>query len=150
MPVKRILVVDDNAELVKALQIRLTQKHYEVLVAFDGREGLQKAKKHKPDLIILDIVIPKMEGGSVAAALKEDRATRDIPVIFLTGLAGGLTETPEGRLRGGNVFLGKPFDTEELMSMVEDLLEVWIGQYAVLLHILIPLVVLHNLIQQQV
>jgi DNA-binding response OmpR family regulator len=124
MPGKRILVVDDDAELVKALQIRLERANYEVSVASDGQEGLQKARKQKPDLIILDIVIPKMEGDSVAAALKENRATRDIPIIFLTCLAEGLTEKPDGRLRGGNFFLGKPFDTEELMTMVGDLLEV--------------------------
>ena len=124
MPAKRILVVDDDAELVKALQIRLKHENYEVSVASDGQEGLQKAKKQKPDLIILDIVIPKMEGGAVAAALKETKETRDIPIIFLTGLANGLTENPEGRFRGGNIFLGKPFDTDELMSMVESLLQV--------------------------
>ena len=82
MPVKRILVVDDEAELVKALQIRLKQENYEVLVAYDGKEGLQKAQECKPDLIILDILIPKMEGDSVAAALKEEKETRDIPIIF--------------------------------------------------------------------
>lgn len=131
MDKKRILVVDDEAELVKALQIRLKQENYEVLVAYDGKEGLRKAQKYKPDLIILDILIPKMEGDSVAAALKEDKGTRDIPIIFLTCLAEGLAEKPEGcslelaveeRFRGGNFFLGKPFDTKELMSMVESLL----------------------------
>ncbi len=122
MPLKRILVVDDEVELVKALQIRLKQENYEVLVAYDGEEGLQKAQKDKPDLIILDILIPKMEGNSVAIALKGDKETRDIPIIFLTCLAEGLTEKPEGRFRGGNFFLGKPFDTEELMSMVKSLL----------------------------
>jgi len=122
MPAKKILVVDNEVELVKALEIRLKQENYEVLVAYDGKEALQKAQKYKPDLIILDILIPKMQGDSVAAALKEDKETRDIPIIFLTCLAEGLTEKPEGRFRGGNYFLGKPFDTEDLMSMVKSLL----------------------------
>ncbi len=122
MDKKRILVVDDEPELVKALQIRLKQDDYEVLVAYDGEEGLQKAQQYKPDLIILDILIPKIEGSSVAAALKEDKETRDIPIIFLTCLAKGVTEKPEERFRGGNFFLGKPFDTNELMSMVKSLL----------------------------
>jgi len=62
MPKKKILVVDDETELVQAVQIRLEQAEYEVLTAYDGEEGFLKAKQYKPDLIILDILMPHMEG----------------------------------------------------------------------------------------
>lgn len=120
---KRILVVDDEPELVKAMQIRLEQENYEVLVAYDGEEGLQKAQEYKPDLIILDILMPKMGGDVAGALLKKNKETSDIPILFLTALAEGLTEKSEDRFRGGNFFLGKPFDTNELMSMVKSLLK---------------------------
>src|SRR4030042_1102188 len=70
---KKILVVDDETELVQAVQIRLEQAKYKVLTAYDGEEGFQKAKKYKPDLIILDILMPHMGGDSMAAALKEKK-----------------------------------------------------------------------------
>jgi len=122
MPKKKILVVDDETELVQAVQIRLEQAKYKVLTAYDGKEGFQKAKKYKPDLIILDILMPHMGGDSMAAALKEDKESRNIPIIFLTCLAGGSTGEHKGTLKGGNRFLSKPFDHEELVSMVKALL----------------------------
>ena len=119
---KKILVVDDETELVQAVQIRLEQAKYKVLTAYDGKEGFQKAKKYKPDLIILDILMPHMGGDAMAAALKEDAESRNIPIIFLTCLAGGSTGEHKGTLKGGNRFLSKPFDHEELVSMVKALL----------------------------
>jgi len=123
MPKKKILVVDDETELVQAVQIRLEQADYEVLAAYDGEEGFQKVKQYRPDLIILDILMPHMGGDSMAAALKEDEGSRNIPIIFLTCLAGGSTGKHKGTLKGGNRFLSKPFDHEELLSMVKALLK---------------------------
>lgn len=72
MPKKRILVVEDETELVKAIQIRLEQAGYEALFAYDGHEGLEKAHKERPDLIILDLMLPKMDGYNVCGLLKRD------------------------------------------------------------------------------
>jgi adenylate cyclase len=122
MAKKEILVVDDETELVQAMQIRLEQADYEVLTAYDGEDGFLKAKQYKPDLIILDILMPHMGGDSMAAALKEDEGSRNIPIIFLSYLAGGPMREHKGTLKGGNLFLSKPFDHEELLSMVKALL----------------------------
>lgn len=121
MSKKRILIVDDEAKLVKAIQIRVEQAGYEVLTAYDGEEGQKKAKEYKPDLIVLDILMPKMQGHDMAAVLKEDEGTRNIPIIFLTCLAEGAIQG--GGIIGGNNFLAKPFDNKELLLMVDKVLK---------------------------
>lgn len=120
---KRILVVDDEPKIVKAIQIRLEQDNYEVLVAYDGKEGLKKAKKYRPDLIVLDVLMPEMDGSVMAAALKKDKETQNIPIIFLTCLAEGVTTKAEKYVKGEAPFLGKPFETKELISIIESLLK---------------------------
>jgi DNA-binding response OmpR family regulator len=118
---KRILVVDDDRELVKAIQIRLGTSGYEILTAYDGEEGLKTTKEHKPDLIVLDILLPKMQGDAVAMALKGDEGTRNIPIIFLTCLADGVIQG--GEIIAGNIFLAKPFDGKELLLLVDKALK---------------------------
>ncbi len=120
MDKKRILVVDDEPELVKAIQIRLETSGYEVLTACDGEEGLKKTKEYKPDLIVLDILMPKIQGNVMAAALKEDKETRDIPIIFLTCLAEGVDHG--GGVIADNFFIAKPFDYKELLSVINKVL----------------------------
>lgn len=116
---KRILVVDDEPELVEMLKFRLETSGYVVVTAFNGKEGLEKAKKEKPDLIILDIIMPEMDGTAMAQALKEDAETRDIPIIFLTCLVEKGEVKQGSRMIGSNLFIAKPFEAEELLSMVE-------------------------------
>ena len=116
---KRILVVDDERELVKAIKIRLEQAGYEVLVAYDGQEALHRARKEKPELIILDLVLPKMDGFQTHKALKADGITRNIPIIAYT------TQNPEVVAKKGIEaldivdFVLKPFDTQALVFAVE-------------------------------
>lgn len=119
MSKKTILVVDDEQELVEMLKTRLETYGYEVIAAYDGEEGLRKAKQVRPDLIVLDIIMPKMAGDYMAQALKDDEETRDIPIIFLTCLAEGLAERQQACMSGGNLFLAKPFDAQELLSMIK-------------------------------
>lgn len=123
MPAKKILIVDDEQELVKAVRIRLEQEGYEVLIAYDGMEGLRMVKNNKPDLIILDVLLPKIKGDSVANNLKEDKETCGIPIILLTCLAPGVTSKSTACFEDGHLLMGKPFDTEELLSLIKDLLE---------------------------
>lgn len=121
--VKRILVVDDEPQIVSMLKLRLEANGYEVISAFDGEEGLQKAKDLKPDLIILDIIMPKMAGNEVAVALKADSRYSGIPIIFLTCLAEGMTDKQDSEKIGGNLFLAKPFEADELLLMVDNVLK---------------------------
>ena len=123
MAKKRILVVDDEPNIIKAIQVRLEQDNYEVLVAYGGEEGLKKAKKHKPDLIILDVLMPDMDGSIVASTLRQDKETQNIPIIFLTCLAEGVSSKVEEHVKGGDLILGKPFNTKDLILMVENLLK---------------------------
>ena len=120
---KRILVVDDEPQLVSMLKMRLEAGGYDVVTAFDGEEGLQKAKDLKPDLIILDVVMPKMAGNEVAAALKEDEKFSQIPIIFLTCLAEGVVNKQSNEQIGGNLFIAKPFEADELMLIVDKILK---------------------------
>ena len=120
--VKRILVVDDEPQIVSMLKLRLEANGYKVITASDGEEGLQKAKDLKPDLIILDIIMPKMAGNEVAVALKGDKRFSRIPIIFLTCLAEGMTGKQGSEEIGGNLFIAKPFEADELLSMVDNVL----------------------------
>ncbi len=118
----KILVVDDEPELVKAIEVRLRASGYQVEVAYDGEEGVKKAREFKPDLIILDIVMPKMSGYEVCKVLKSNEETRHIPILILT--ASQQRELEKKCLAlGAKVALMKPFETEELLLLVKQLLK---------------------------
>ncbi len=122
MSKKRILVVEDEAELVKAMQIRLEQAGYEALVAYDGMEALDKARKEKPDLIILDLLLPKMDGYRVCAMLKRDVRYMKIPIIMLTARAQESDEKL-GYECGADAFITKPFQHEAVLAKIKELLQ---------------------------
>ena len=122
MDKKRILVVEDEIELVKAILIRLQQAGYEILSAYDGQEGLEKAKKEKPDLIILDLMLPKMDGYKVCGLLKADARYSSIPIIMATARAQESDEKL-GLEVGADVYLTKPFQYEILLAKIKELLK---------------------------
>ncbi len=131
----RILVIDDRERMVKIVQRILEKEGYEVLTAFDGLEGLRKAQEKKPNLIILDIIMPRMDGYEVCRRLRSDPDTAGIPILLLT-VKGQLDEpdiddeTLDARLQERNVgfeagaieFLSKPVTMEELLDRVRPLL----------------------------
>jgi DNA-binding response OmpR family regulator len=119
---KKILVVDDERDIVKALMIRLKANGYEVVTAFDGAQGVFMAHKEKPDLIILDIRMPAGDGFSVAERLKSSMYTFSIPIIFLTGSP---ERDAEGRAMelGARFYIKKPYDPEELLDAVKRAIE---------------------------
>jgi DNA-binding response OmpR family regulator len=119
---KKILIVDDERDIVKVLVIRLQSNGYEVIAAFDGAQGVFMAHKEKPDLIILDIRMPAGDGFSVAERLKRSSHTWTIPIIFLTGSP---EREAEGRAMelGARFFIKKPYDPEELLDAVKRALE---------------------------
>ena len=123
---KEILVVDDDPDIVELLKNRLEANHYSVISASDGQEGIKKAQEYKPDLIIMDILMPQMQGGDAVRLLKADRATKDIPVIFLTVVSS--THPHEDEVKGINVqgefftALPKPLKPEELLFEIRKLI----------------------------
>ena len=120
---KIILVVDDDPDIVKIVESWLTTNNYEVHTAHSGEEGLLKCKLLRPDAVILDIMMPDMDGSTVADEMKNDPNTSNIPVIFLTG-AVKASEVPKSHKIGGQYFLAKPFRGEEMLKMLEIVLSV--------------------------
>ncbi len=119
---KRILIVEDQAVISNMLKMRLEANNYEVITAGDGQEGLEKARKENPSLIILDIMLPKMNGYKVCQTLKADPKYNTIPIIISSG------RTPQeirkvGKEMGADAFVSKPFEAEELLSKMKELLE---------------------------
>ena len=113
----RILVVDDNHDIVNIVESWLKANDYEVYPAYSGEEGLEKSKLLKPDAVMLDIVMPDIDGSSVAAEMKEDPGTHQIPIIFLTGAVKS-SELPKNNIVGGQYFLAKPFKGTDLLKML--------------------------------
>ncbi len=119
---KKILIVDDERDIVRAVTIRLQMNGYEVVTAFDGAQGVFMAHKEKPDLIILDIRMPAGDGFSVAQRLKKSTHTFTIPIIFLTGSPERNAEQKAHEL-GARFYIKKPYDPEELLDAVKRALE---------------------------
>ena len=117
---KRILIVDDEPDLVTLVAGRLRANGYEVSSAGDGYAGLEAAKKDKPDLIILDLMLPKMDGYKVCGLLKRDARFAHIPVILFTAKAQE-EDMILGEEVGANAFVTKPFDPQALLAKIQEL-----------------------------
>ena len=122
MDKKRILVVDDEMDLVAMLSIRLEANDYEVFAAYDGQEGLDKARASKPDLIILDLMLPKIDGYKVCRMLKFDEKYKQIPIILFTARAQE-SDVKLGKEVGADAYLTKPFEPSILLGKIAELLK---------------------------
>lgn len=118
---KKILIVDDEPQLVELLKARLEANHYEVIHAGDGLSALEKARREKPDLVILDLMLPKMDGYKVCALLKKDARYAKIPVLMFSARAQD-TDVRLGEEVGADAYLTKPFDAQTLLNKIEELL----------------------------
>ena len=118
---KKILIVDDEISVIKILKIRLEQAGYEVISAMDGDEGWEKFKDEKPDLAILDIVLPAIDGDTLCELIKGEGSS-SAPVIMLTGktLAGDMEDAFKA---GADVYVNKPFDPKHLLAHIKKLIE---------------------------
>ena len=114
---KRILVVDDEPHIVRLVQVNLQREGYEVLTAYDGVDALEKVANEKPDMVVLDVMMPRMNGFEVLKKLKADDETRDIPVIMLTAKAQD-ADVFRGWQSGVDSYLTKPFNPMELLTFV--------------------------------
>ena len=118
----RVLVIDDEAPIRLLCRVNLEAEGMSVLEAGDGPSGLERARAEHPDLILLDVMMPGLDGWGVAEALLEDDDTEDIPIIFLTARAE-FRDRARGLDIGGVDYITKPFNPVELAPLVRDLLE---------------------------
>ena len=125
--VAKILLVDDDPDFVEATRIVLESAPYEVTVAYNGEEALQKVGEVNPDLIILDIIMPEQDGFKTCEALKSDPELSKIPVIMLTSLSQRMGETAfsvtDGMMLEAEDYVDKPVTPDELLKRVEKFLE---------------------------
>ncbi|MFC1666480.1 response regulator transcription factor [Candidatus Omnitrophota bacterium] len=119
---KKILVVDDEPQLVEMLKMRLDAANYDVIVAHDGFEALDKARKEKPDLILLDIMLPKMDGYRVCRTLKFDERYKDIYIIIFTARVQE-KDRKTGEEVGADAYIVKPFESHVLLGKIKELLK---------------------------
>jgi two-component system alkaline phosphatase synthesis response regulator PhoP len=118
---KKILLVEDNARLLELLRLNLKAAGFSIATASDGIEALNKARSLLPDLIVLDLVLPELDGFVVCESLRKSAATAAIPVIMLSGLCGQFTRLA-GLESGGTDFLSKPASPKDLIAKIKALL----------------------------
>jgi len=115
---KKILAVDDEKHIVRLVQVNLERAGYQVVTANDGKEALEQVAAENPDLVVLDVMMPYMDGFEVLQNLRRNPATRDIPVIMLTAKAQD-ADVFKGWQSGVDCYLTKPFNPMELLSFVK-------------------------------
>lgn len=116
-----ILVVDDEQDLLDLIEYNLKKEGFDVLKAEDGEEGIEVAREHKPNLVLLDIMMPKMDGLEVVEVMRNDDDLKHIPIIFLTARGDEKTEV-EGLDKGGDDYITKPISTTKLISRIKAVL----------------------------
>jgi two-component system, OmpR family, alkaline phosphatase synthesis response regulator PhoP len=119
---KKILLVDDETDFVEVMRQRLEANNYIVVPAYDGEEALKKVKEEKPDLILLDIMIPLVDGFDVCRRLKIDEKYKDIPIIMLTAKFQPV-DVRFGAAMGADAYLTKPLDSKVVLAKIEELLK---------------------------
>jgi DNA-binding response OmpR family regulator len=115
---KKILIVDDEVSFLKILKLNLEAKDYSVVMAFDGEEALRKFKSEKPDVVILDIMLPKLNGDEVCREIRNDPVLSKTPVIMLTGKDADVDRIV-ARVIGADIYITKPSDFEKLNNAIK-------------------------------
>ena len=123
MTKRYVLIVDDDPDLVETVSMMLEAKGYEVGKAYDGIEGKEAINKRRPDLLVLDVMMPRKDGYKLCAELKADKATRDIPVILLTAVGEAVPTTSYTHAQGMSTeaeeYIPKPVDSKTLVEAVD-------------------------------
>jgi two-component system alkaline phosphatase synthesis response regulator PhoP len=123
---KLVLVVDDDPDLVEAVSLKLESEDFRVSKAYDGVQAWQKIKEERPDLIILDVMMPKKNGYQVCDEIKKDPEYKDITVVLLTAVGDAVTSTSythwDGKTALAEEFIPKPIDLDNLMDIIKDYL----------------------------
>jgi len=116
---KKILITDDEIKLAEVMKVRFEKEGYQVILAHDGEVGVEKAKAELPDLIIMDIAMPKLDGYTAVKLIKKEETTKHIPIIMLTG-KDQMEEI--FKMEGVNEYVTKPFDYDVLASLIKKVL----------------------------
>ncbi len=122
-PKHRILCIEDETEMIDLIRIILGRKGFEVEGATGGEDGLKKLHERKPDLVLLDLMMPDIDGWEVYQQMKADETTRDIPVIIVTAKAQNIDKVLGLQIARVDDYISKPFSPEDLLSSVERVLE---------------------------
>ncbi|PSH61710.1 two-component system response regulator [Phyllobacterium brassicacearum] len=117
----KVLVADDEPNIVVSLEFMMKREGYEVLVARDGRQALEAIRRERPQLVLLDAMMPGMSGFDVCEAVRADEAVRDTQILMLTA-KGRDTDVARGVGVGADAYMTKPFSTRDLMQKVRDML----------------------------
>ncbi|MEW6215607.1 MAG: response regulator [Nitrospirota bacterium] len=132
MEKKKILLVDDDVDFAEATKLILESKSYDVTVAYDGKEGLKKVQTEQPNLIILDVMMPEMDGYEVCAKLKDDPKYVHIPILLLTAVGEAIPKTRYTKEMGmrteADDYIPKPVEPVELVERVENLFRSFTGK----------------------
>jgi len=118
---KKILIADDRRQVVELVRVSLEGEDYKIVDASDGKEALKRVRLEKPDLILLDVVMPKMDGFEVCRQLKKDPQTQEIPIIMLTA-KGQEVDKEKARQVGVRDYITKPFSPSALLIKIEEIL----------------------------
>jgi DNA-binding response OmpR family regulator len=118
---KRILLIDDHQTVFRLLEAIVRVKGHTLLYAENGQQGIVMARQEKPDMILLDVMMPDIDGFKVCQYLKENEETKEIPVMFLTA-RGAEDDLETGRRVGADGFMTKPFKTTEVLNQIEQML----------------------------
>jgi two-component system sensor histidine kinase/response regulator len=118
---KKVLIVDDNPDILEILKLRLKASGFDVVSASNGKIAIKKAEEENPNLIIMDVIMPEMNGFEACKHLKANPKTKDIPVIMLTSLANEKDLT-KGLEQGANCFITKPFNVSDLLFEIKSAL----------------------------
>jgi DNA-binding response OmpR family regulator len=119
----KILIIEDDRNLSELLSLRLKSVGYEADAAYDGKEGWKKVREEKPDLVILDILLPLVDGIVLCGLIKNDKALKKIPVIMLTSKKT-VGDWDEGLNAGADIYIGKPYDWDDLISKIKSFIPV--------------------------
>jgi DNA-binding response OmpR family regulator len=119
---RRILVVDDDPDVLKILKCRLGAAGYEVILADSPTKGLEMAAEYRPDLAILDVVMPGTDGVALATSIRNEVETRDIPIMFLSGVLTDWGVDQGDCLLKNTVYMSKPYHPEKLLGKIEEMI----------------------------
>lgn len=117
---KKVLIIDDEKDILISLSSYLSRNGYDVKSADNGKDGLKLVQEEKPQLIILDLMLPDIDGSDIAARLLEDPQTRDIPVVFLTSMMRKGEQLESGGQIGNRCIIAKPCSSEEILACIKD------------------------------
>lgn len=122
-PKLRVVYIEDEAEMIELVRLVLKRQDYEVIGAAGGRQGLELIREHRPDLVLLDLMMPDMDGWDVYQHMKQDPQMQDIPVIVITAKAQNIDKVLGLHIAKVDDYITKPFSPQELLMSIEQVLE---------------------------